>query len=55
MAVQETIDKYLNEKKKKKDDKTAFDKIRKPTAPPSKSHGDKSKYSRKEKHKKNFD
>ena len=40
--------------KTKKKDKTPFDKIRKPTAPPTKWH-DKDKYSRKEKHKKSYE
>jgi len=51
MAIQETVDKYLGEKKEKKE-KTPYDKIRKPTAPPSQHHGDKKKYNRKDKHKK---
>lgn len=51
MAIQDTIEKYLGEKKQEKK-KTPFDKIRKPTAPPTQSHGDEKKYNRKEKHKK---
>ena len=41
--------------KKKKKDKSIVDRIRKPTAPPSKDHGDKNKYDRKEKHKKKIE
>ena len=48
--INDTVDKYLGEKKEKK--KTAFDKIRKPTAPPTQSHGDDKKYNRRDKHKK---
>jgi hypothetical protein len=33
-------------------EKTAYDKIRKPVAPPTSKHKDKSVYNRKEKHKK---
>ncbi len=51
--IDELVDKYISEKKKKKP--TPFDKIRKPTAPPTQKHGDEKKYSRKEKHKKNYD
>lgn len=36
---------------KKKPQKSIVDSIRKPTAPPSKNHGDKSKYTRTVKHK----
>ena len=61
--INELVDKHINEKKKpmrqksikkKKEDKTVVDKIRKPMAPPSKSMGDKSKYDRKQKHKKSY-
>lgn len=37
-----------------KKQKSAVDKIRKPTAPPTKAHADKNKYNRKEKHKKDI-
>ena len=37
---------------KKKKNKSIVDQIRKPTAPPTQSHGDKNKYERREKHKK---
>ena len=40
--------------KKRKKDKDIVDKIRKPVPPPSQHHGDKKKYDRREKHKKDF-
>lgn len=50
------FERYIIMEKKKK--KSTFDKIRKPTAPPTQKHsgekGDKG-YSRKEKHKKNYE
>ena len=51
MDITEKIAEYLGEKKDKKE-KSAVDKLRKPTAPPSKTFKDKSKYDRKDKHKK---
>ena len=44
---------YMLEKLKlpKEDAMSVYDRIRKPTAPPTKNHGDKNKYNRKEKHK----
>lgn len=48
--IDDIVDKYLKEKKGKKE-KSAYEKVRKPTAPPTKPHKDKNKYSRKEKHK----
>ncbi len=36
---------------KKKSQKSIVDRIRKPVAPPTQHHGDKSKYNRTEKHK----
>lgn len=44
---------YMLEKLKlpKEDVMTIYDRIRKPTAPPTKSFKDKNKYNRKEKHK----
>jgi hypothetical protein len=39
----------------KKQKKVPMDKVRKPLLPPNKAHDDKSKYSRKEKHKKGMD
>jgi hypothetical protein len=51
MSIQELVEKYLGEKKVEKK-VSAFDKVRKPTAPPTKKMGDKSKYERKDKHKK---
>lgn len=47
--IDELVEKYLNEKKVKSS--SVVDKIRKPTAPPTKPHKDKNKYSRKNKHK----
>jgi len=51
-----TKHKGLPEKKIKeaKKEKSAVDKIRKPTAPPTKAHADKNKYNRKVKHKKDI-
>jgi hypothetical protein len=48
--IDETVSKYLDKKKEKK--KTAFDKVRKPTAPPTQAHGGERKYNRRDKHKK---
>jgi hypothetical protein len=45
MAIQDIVEKYISEKKAKKQ-KTPFDKIRKPTAPPRKVHKDKKDQSR---------
>lgn len=47
------LERFLIMEKKK--EKTTYDKIRKPTAPPSEAHKDKNKYDRKEKHKKKYD
>ena len=49
-VIDDIVQKYIGEKKGKK--KTAYDKIRKPTAPPTQPHGDDKKYNRREKHKK---
>lgn len=43
--IDELVEEYLKEKKKK--EKTPLDKVRKPTAPPTKKFKDKSKYDRK--------
>ncbi len=40
--------------KKKKQIQNSYNKIRKPTAPPTEAHG-KNKYDRKEKHKKDYE
>jgi len=53
MMIDELVEKYVKDKKSKKS--TPFDKIRKPTAPPTKKHGDDNRYNRKEKHKQSYD
>ena len=50
MSIDEIVEKYIGKKGEKK--KSAMDKIRKPTAPPTQNHGDDKKYDRKDKHKK---
>jgi hypothetical protein len=51
--MRETIQKYLDKKDKKR--VNPFSRVRKPTAPPSKAMGDKSKYDRTTKHKNNIE
>ncbi len=49
--IDDIVERHLTEKKNKGKKKSAVDKIRKPTAPPTKPHKDKNKYTRKKKHK----